>query len=145
MSQWHHSYFQMDIQGYYEAHDRSFGVPFAYLKSNSTTHGWTGMAWKDPILDIINAVRELSFRAAVAISNPLNPSEYQVVNGSSTDFAAIILFAAFNLTTLPLFLGWCNANVDEMLKKIGSHPIQYAFYFQILPVVSDVQGATAVN
>jgi len=65
----------------------SFGpMAWTYMTSGVEQLGGAGMTWADPTLDVLNSIRELTFRSAIAFSDPSNK---QLVNGTEETLVVI--------------------------------------------------------
>jgi hypothetical protein len=112
----------------------STGIPNAYISSNDSFLGTCNMTWTDPTLDILNAIREITFRAALAASNS---STVQIVPATDTISrtiyvsnygylgGALVAMILSPILIMPLFMGWWRVG-----RTVSLSPIEIAKAFR---------------
>ncbi|KAL2827133.1 hypothetical protein BDW59DRAFT_160420 [Aspergillus cavernicola] len=109
-------------------------MQFTYMTSDEDALGTVGVTWSDPTQFILDAVRELTFRAAIAFSTDsdsqtVQGTEQQVVSKYALHFGylggslACILLGA--LTVTGLFQGYWLLG-----RKVSMSPLEIATAFQ---------------
>ncbi|RYP61715.1 hypothetical protein DL771_010035 [Monosporascus sp. 5C6A] len=101
---------------------------YAYRNSSDDKLGTMGMTWADPMADIVAAIQELTFRAAVFQSNATTPmqriegEETALITVYTTNYGhlagALVLMIVATLAMLPLFHGWWHLSRDVTLSPV---------------------------
>ncbi|KAF8250484.1 hypothetical protein K440DRAFT_618996 [Wilcoxina mikolae CBS 423.85] len=119
-----------------------------YINSNTSADGSCEMTWEDPTPDILNGIREMTFRAAIAASNS---STTQTAKATEDMLQTIyishykFLFLALTLPLLavlviiPLFFGWW-----ELGRSVSFSPLELAKAFDA-PVLSGPGSNADIN
>ncbi|RYP51331.1 hypothetical protein DL768_003335 [Monosporascus sp. mg162] len=101
---------------------------YAYRNSSDDMLGTMGMTWADPMADVVAAIQELTFRAAVFHSNATTPM--QRIEGEETTritvytanynylAGVLVLMIVATLAMLPLFHGWWHLGRDVTLSPV---------------------------
>jgi len=118
-----------------------------YLKTRNTNETSCNIAWSDPTVDVINAIRELMFRTATAASNA---SSIQTTIAQQTSLravyvshyswlgGAIIVMMLTIIAVAPLFLGWWHLG-----RSVSLSPIETAKAFEAPLLHGDAYNADA--
>ncbi|KAH0427526.1 hypothetical protein CcaCcLH18_09591 [Colletotrichum camelliae] len=111
----------------------SAGAISNYITSNLSTYGTYSMTWEDPSIDIINTIRELMFRSAIAQSDD-NPSAVSAQGLTATETKFISIYRS-HYNYLGLAIGCLSIEVIVIaLLLVGWHRLGRSFSTDALEI-----------
>ncbi|MCJ1437803.1 hypothetical protein MMC27_007190 [Xylographa pallens] len=102
-------------------------MSYTYIASDQQSYGTCDMSWTDPTADVLAAIRQMTFRSAISLSNGTTQQTVQATDFTTytvyvSDFAylggAVTLIILNTCVLFPLFLGWWHLGRTTSLSPI---------------------------